>query len=122
MNQRMDCGIQVLIELGKLWQIESSAALSYAQSCLSARGLSVYELLEALKLMGVEAKAYRMLHFPQGVFIAHIGSKQWGHYVLVKKIDKRVQLYDPQCGERVMSRFKFFMIWSKTAILVYQKR
>lgn len=116
---KQDCAIKILAYLQAEHGIALSEAIKYCEQQIDEHGLSIYDLCVGLALSNVNAKAYHTLKIPEGMFIAFIGSKRLGHFMLAKRIGRKMWVYDAIKGERLMSIFYFFLIWHKTVILLY---
>lgn len=115
---KQDCAIRILKYMQKKMNYELKEAIKYCEALVDEHGLSIYDLCVGLRLSGVHAKAYHTLNIPDVCFIAFIGSKRIGHFMLVKRCKGKIWYYDPMKGEGTMSILHFFIIWHKTLILL----
>lgn len=114
----MNCGIEVLKRLNQLIEIELDDVILNCEHKLSIQGLSMYDLKTELdkKIKTMAVASLKLIHSTP--YIAFIGFDFKGHYVLVEHIDSYVHIYDPAIGFRTLSKFHFYWIWSKKALLL----
>lgn len=115
---KQDCAIKILKYMQQKMNVELKDAIDYCDVLVDEHGLSIYDLCAGLRLSGVNAEAYHTLNIPDNFFIAFIGSKRLGHFMLIHRINGEIWYYDPIRGEGVMSILQFFLIWRKTLILL----
>ena len=113
----MNCGIEVLKRLNEILEIDLKDVIKNCESKVNENGLSMYDLKNELNKK-IPTKAFMSLrlikHTP---WIAYIGSKKNGHYVLVEKIDKYVWVYDPANKLKKCNKLYFYLLWSKTSLV-----
>ena len=117
--EKQDCAVKILYALQEKMAIDLSAAINYCDSLIDEHGLSIYDLCAGLALSYVDARAYHTWRIPDTYFIAFVGSRWLGHFMLAKRQGRKIWVYDPLKGEALLSLFHFFMIWHKTLILLY---
>lgn len=115
---KQDCAIKILNYMQQYMNYELKETILYCEERLDEYGLSIYDLCTGLLLSGVNAKAYHTFNIPNCCFIAFIGAKRRGHFMLVQRCKGKVWYYDPIKGEGFMSILHFFLIWRKTLILL----
>lgn len=115
---KQDCAIKILNYMQENMGYELKDAIKYCEVLVDEDGLSIYDLCKGLRLSGFNAMAYHTLSIPENYFIAFIGAKRRGHFMLVCRRHKKIWYYDPISGEGIMSILHFFLIWHKTLILL----
>lgn len=115
---KQDCAIKILKYLQQYMNYTLEEAINYCEELVDEDGLSIYDLCTGLQLSGVQAKAYYTLTIPDCCFIAFIGAKRRGHFMLVQRCNGKIWYYDPIKGEGRMSMLHFYLIWRKTLILL----
>lgn len=115
---KQDCAIKILNYMQENMDYELKDAITYCEVFVDEDGLSIYDLCKGLRLCGINAMAYHTLIIPESCFIAFIGAKRRGHFLLVCHRHKKIWYYDPIRGEGTMSILHFFLIWRKTLILL----
>lgn len=115
---KQDCAIKILNYMQCNMNYEVKEAIKYCEGLVDENGLSIYDLCAGLQLCGIKAAAYHTLSIPECCFIAFIGAKRRGHFMLVQRFNSKIWYYDPIYGEGRMSILHFFLIWRKTLILL----
>ena len=113
----MNCGIEVLKRLNVILEIDLNDVIKNCESKVNENGLSMYDFKNELNKK-VPTMAIMSLKFIKNTpWIAYIGSKKNGHYVLVEKIDKYVWVYDPANKLKKCNKLYFYLLWSKTSLV-----
>lgn len=113
----MNCGIEILKRLNELIDTDLTKVICRCEKKLGEKGLCMSDLFEELNLV-LPCQAVSSLHLIKKTpYIAFIGFDHHGHYVLVEDVQKKVRVYDPAKGFLKMTKFHFYMIWSKKAIV-----
>ena len=116
-----DCGVACLISMVKYYGGYASREYLRELTKTSNEGVSVYSLVEAADKLGFEAKAVKgslnNLLKESTPFIAHLLiNKQYGHFVIVTKIDdKEITVMDPDGGFRTYG----YNAWNNLSSNVY---
>ena len=114
----MNCGIEVLKRLNELLDEDLSGVIQNCEQKVGKQGLSMLDIKEELsKVLPCQAVASVFL-IKKTPYIAFIGFDGTGHYVLVESIAKRVNIFDPANRYHSLTKFHFYMIWSKKAIIL----
>lgn len=114
----MNCGIEVLKRLDELVKEDLSDVVRNCERKVNEKGLSMLDIKEELeKVVPCQAVASVFL-IRKTPYIAFIGFDRAGHYVLVESVDEKVSVFDPANRYKSISKFHFYMIWSKKAIIL----
>lgn len=118
----MKCAILVLQRLEMKYQMNLKDVIRKCEGELTSQGLNFYTLYLALIEANIDVLAVHSLslHLPCP-YVAYYRYHNSGHYVLVESISKQVCLYDPEFGEIHLSKWQFYLKWSKTALLFTTK-
>ena len=117
MGDFMNCGIEVLKRLSEILNIDLNDVILNCESKVNEFGLSLYDLKYELNKV-IPTKAIMSLKLLKNThYIAYIGHKRNGHYVLVEKIDKYVWVYDPANKLKKCNKLYFYLLWSKTSLV-----
>lgn len=113
----MNCGIEVLKRLNEIIEPELNQVIASCEEKITEKGLCMLDMLNELNHV-IPCHAVASIYLiNQTPYIAFIGFDQAGHYVLIEDINKKVKIFDPAKGHRYLSKFHFYMIWSKKAII-----
>lgn len=113
----MNCGIEVLKRLNELTDEDLSEVIEACEKQVDSKGLSMAVLCDELSKVKPCLAIASVKLIRKTPYIAFIGSKNHGHYLLVERIDRKVLIFDPAGKYREISILHFYMIWSKTAIV-----
>ena len=113
----MNCGIEVLKRLNEMIDYDLKEVIKTCENKVNENGLSMLDLKTELNKV-IPTQAIMSLKFIKNTpWIAYIGSKKNGHYVLVEKIDKYIWVYDPSNKLKKCNKFYFYLLWSKTSLV-----
>ena len=117
MGDTMNCGIEVLKRLNEIINIDLNEVIKNCENKVNENGLSMYDLkMELNKVLPTYAIMSLKL-IRNTPWIAFIGNKKNGHYVLVEKIDKYIWVYDPANKLKKCNKIYFYLLWSKTSLV-----
>jgi ATP-binding cassette subfamily B protein len=121
-----DCGIACLYNIIRYYNGSVSLEKLRELTHTNENGTSIYNLMEASKVIGLNAKAYRCslndlanLDFPM---IAYIKLNNYYHFVIIKDIDfDSINIFDPIRGDVSYTIEEFTNIWQNIIITFKQE-
>ena len=121
-----DCGITCLYNIIKYYNGSVSLEKLRDLTHTDKNGTSIYNMMEASKAIGLNAKAYRCslndlsnLDFP---IIAYIKLNNYYHFVIIKDIDfDSINIFDPIKGDITYTIEEFTDIWQNIIITFKQE-
>lgn len=114
----MNCGIEVLKRLNEIIEPDLKDVILNCEKLVGEKGLSMYDMKKQLE-KNVPVKAVASIKIIKDTpYIVFIGNQLLGHYMLVEKIDRHVHVFDPSHQYQVLSKFHFYMLWSKKALII----
>ena len=117
-----DCGIACLQSLHRFYGKEASITEIRALTGTDPSGTSVYDLVEAARLLGYKARGLKLNAHHLGrlkvPFIARIIPSQGPHFVVVYQVNRwLVKVMDPAIGKYCwIPRSRFARYWSEVAV------
>ena len=117
MGDSMNCGIQVLKRLNEIIDVDLSEVIIKCENKVTKQGLSMYDLKNELNKVIPTVAVMSLKLLKNTPYIAYIGAKKNGHYVLVEKVDKYVWVYDPANKLKKCNKLYFYLLWSKTSLV-----
>lgn len=121
-----DCGITCLYNIIRYYNGSVSLEKLRDLTHTDENGTSIYNLMEASKTIGLNAKAYRCslndlanLDFPM---IAYIKLNNFYHFIIIKDIDfDSINIFDPIRGDISYTIEEFTSIWQNIIITFKQE-
>lgn len=117
MGDFMNCGIEVLKRLNEIINVDLNDVIINCENKVNDKGLSMYDLKNELNKVLPTYAIMSLKLIKNTPYIAYIGSKKNGHYVLVEKIDKYVWVYDSINKLKKCNKLYFYLLWSKTSLV-----
>ena len=120
-----DCGITCLYNVIRYYKGNVSIEKLRELTHTNEYGTSIYNILEASKSLGLEAKAYKCglndlanLEFP---IIAYLKLNNFYHFVIIKDIEfDEIHIFDPIRGDIDYSMDEFLKVWQNIIITFKQ--
>ncbi len=120
-----DCGITCLYNIIRYYKGNVSIEKLREMTHTNENGTSIYNLMEASKTLGLEAKAYKCelndlsnLEFP---IIAYIKLNNFYHFIIIKDIDlDNISIFDPIRGDLSYTMDDFLNVWQNIIITFKQ--
>lgn len=120
-----DCGVACLYNIIRYYKGNVSTEKLRELIHTNKNGTSIYNILEASKTLGLNAKAYRCslndlanIEYP---IIAYIKLNSYYHFVIIKDIDiDNISIFDPIRGDISYSIEEFTSIW-QNIIITFKK-
>ncbi len=122
-----DCGLACIFTVCKMAGIPVNETELRKNTFLGQDGLSLYGMTKIMEKVGFSADAvsgtinelmeeYKNIKFP---IIVLINENHMGHYVVMYGLKKKkIQLWDPNIGDRQMTMDEFGRLWSGYAICI----
>lgn len=115
----MRCAIECLLFLGEFYKKDTGEGIAYLESKLNEKGISVYDLCEALELADFKTKAIKSLFFPQGIMIILLKGKKTGHFMVVlNKSLFTLKIYDSISGVKKVNKLLIYFLWTHISIRI----
>lgn len=116
-----DCGITCLYNIIRYYKGNVSIEKLRELTHTNENGTSIYNILEASKSLGLEAKAFRCglndlanLEFP---IIAYLKLNNFYHFVIIKDIEfDKISIFDPIRGDIDYTMDEFTSVWQNIII------
>ena len=116
-----DCGITCLYNIIRYYKGNASIEKLRELTHTNENGTSIYNILEASKSLGLEAKAFRCglndlanLEFP---IIAYLKLNNFYHFVIIKDIEfDKISIFDPIRGDIDYTMDEFTSVWQNIII------
>lgn len=120
-----DCGITCLYNIIRYYKGNVSIEKLRELTHTNENGTSIYNLIEASKSLGLQAKAYRCnlndlsnMKFP---IIAYLKLNNYYHFVIIKDIElDNISIFDPIKGDVNYSIDEFTNVW-QNIIITFKK-
>ncbi len=113
----MRCALDCLLYLNHYYEIDDNKGIAYLETHLTERGISIYDLVEALKLSGFQCHAITSWFLPTRLSVLFMKGKDCGHYLIfLKKTWFSVKIYDGKLGIRNVNKLMFYWCWSRISI------
>ena len=131
-----DCGLACILTICKFLKISVDEKSLRKNIFLGNEGLSLYGItrvfsnigIESLAVEGTNTELFALLAEEKKPIVIMINEDNECHYVVIyKENTKKVFLWDPNKGKRIVSKEYFNLIWSGyavyiTEVLEYEKR
>lgn len=122
-----DCGLACILSICKFLKIRVDEMMLRKNIFLGNDGLSLYGITEVFRTIGIKSLAvegtnielYSILLEKKKPIIIMINEDNEYHYVILYKANNRkVFLWDPNKGKRVITKEYFDLIWSSYAVII----
>lgn len=122
-----DCGLACILTVCKLLKIRVDEIALRKNIFFGNDGLSLYGITEVFRTMGIKSLAvegtnielYSLLLEKKTPIIIMINEENEYHYVVLYKTNSRkVFLWDPNKGKRIITKEYFDSIWSSYAVII----
>lgn len=122
-----DCGLACILSICKFLKIRVDEMMLRKNIFLGNDGLSLYGITEVFRTIGIKSLAiegtnielYSLLLEKKKPIIIMINEDNEYHYVVLYKTNNRkVFLWDPNKGKRVITKEYFDLIWSSYAVII----
>ena len=119
-----DCGAACLAEMARLFGYDMSVAVARDYVKTDRNGTTLYGITRGAEKIGIDAQVLHgskeeleetlkatEIKFP---FIAHmLVDESLLHFAIISEIsDKKVNLWDPASGKKVISKNEFYRMWT----------